>query len=112
MAEQRPSKAGWIASLIALIHLVITAVAHLVLVTFVDADRYGEGLWLTLRIIWGCWIVHVLALLLPRVPLFGWTFRRYFRWPGVTADAPIVPTELLPRQGPLRPTRAPWGKSA
>src|SRR6185503_7699136 len=61
--------------------------------------EYHWGVTLAFRILWGCWIVGLCALILTRVTIFGWSFRRYFRW-----DEPTPPP------GAPRPTRAPWRK--
>jgi hypothetical protein len=82
--------------------LFATLVATVCLWLFVDRERYGFGLTLTLRILWGVWIVTLLATFLTRVTIFGWSFRRYFRW---QAEGP--PPEQAPR-----PTRAPWTKGS
>src|SRR5262245_18074719 len=57
---------------------------------------------MALQIVWGSWIVACLATVLTKVTIFGWTFRKYFRWPG----------EGRPAGARIRPTRAPWVKSA
>jgi hypothetical protein len=73
-----------------------------------DWERHPGGLTLTLRIVWGCWLVVLLSALLTRVTIFGWYFRRYFRWPQ-EGEAPPVPRP--PAVVPDRPVRAPWPKS-
>jgi hypothetical protein len=55
---------------------------------------------LAFRIVWGSWILGLFAIILTRVTIFGWSFRRYFRW-----DEPTPPPTPAPR-----PTRAPWNK--
>lgn len=98
-------KAGWartIPDLIVLGLLAASAVASLCLWFFGNWDEYGFWLALALRIVWGCWIVACLATVLTKVTIFGWTFRKYFRWP----------TAERPPDARIRPTRAPWVKSA
>jgi hypothetical protein len=80
-----------------------TVVATVLLVVLGDWNSQAWGLKLALRITWGCCAVVFLALLLTRVTIFGWSFRRYLRWPGGPAKAP--PTV------PRRPAAAPWYKS-
>jgi len=72
------------------------------LLLFVDSAEYHWGVTLAFRVLWGCWIVGLCALILTRVTLFGWSFRRYFRW-----DEPTPPPVPTPR-----PTRAPWEKGS
>jgi hypothetical protein len=72
------------------------------LLLFVDGAEYHWGVTLAFRILWGCWIVGLFALILTRVTIFGWSFRRYFRW-----DEPSPPPVPTPR-----PTRAPWEKGS
>lgn len=67
-----------------------------------DWDEYGFWLALSLRTVWGCWIIACLATVLTKVTIFGWSFRKYFRWPG----------EGRPPGARIRPSRAPWVKSA
>jgi hypothetical protein len=95
------SRAEWIVTLVALVHLVGVAIATVCLWWFGNWERYRDGLTLTLRILWGVWMVHALSAVLTRVTIFGWNFRRYFR-----LDENGSPESL-----PVRPTRAPWFKS-
>jgi hypothetical protein len=99
MAERRSNKAGWITTLMVACILGAAAITSTVL---------GWGLSLAERIVWGCCLVAALAVILTRVTIFGWNFRRYFRWPqeGGGPPAPPPPPGVLPR-----PARAPWGKS-
>jgi hypothetical protein len=102
MAEQRTRWARLIPDLIVLGLLGASVIASLCLWFLGDWDEYGFWLHLTLRIIWGCWIVACLATVLTKVTIFGWSFRKYFRWPG----------EGRPPDSRIRPSRAPWMKSA
>ncbi len=102
MGERPSSKARLITTLLVVILLAATLVATGSLWLLVDRQRYSWGLTLTLKILWGVWIVTLLAIILTRVTIFGWSFRRYFRWPDE------VPP---PHQAP-RPTRAPWTKGS
>jgi hypothetical protein len=101
MAERKKNLASWIVSFVALVHLVGVVIATVCLNWFGNWELYGSGLRLTLRILWGVWIVNALAAVLTRVTIFGWSFRRYFR---LDENAPLQPL-------PVRPTRAPWYKS-
>lgn len=101
MAEHRPGKAGKITNLVVLALLVATAVASLCLWHLGDWKNHAWTLTLTLRILWGIWIVVCLTTILTRVTIFGWTFRQYFRWPE----------EGRPSWARFRPSRAPWSKS-
>lgn len=64
-----------------------------------DWENYAWGLTLTLRILWGVWLVVLTALILTRVTIFGWSFRNYLRLDAAGTT--------LPR----RPATAPWYKS-
>jgi hypothetical protein len=103
MAEQRTRWARLIPDLIVLGLLLASIIASLCLWFLGNWAEYGWWLMLTLRIIWGCWIVACLATVLTKVTIFGWSFRKYFRWPGEGRP---------PDPGAPRPTRAPWVKSA
>jgi hypothetical protein len=102
MKDRRSGKGRLISTWVAILLLLATSIATVCLWLFVDKERYGFGLTLTLRILWGAWIVTLLSIILTRVTIFGWSFRRYFRW---QADSP--PPEQAPR-----PTRAPWTKGS
>jgi hypothetical protein len=91
--------AKWITPL-AVFLLVATLLTSVWLYLFVDSEQYSWELTLAFRILWGCWIVALFAIILTRVTIFGWSFRRYFRW-----DEPTPPPTPAPR-----PTRAPWNK--
>src|SRR5262245_7101740 len=88
--------ATWVVAALLIASLIATVCMYL----FVDTTRYGWALMLTFRILWGVWIVALFALILTRVTIFGWSFRRYFRWDKDDPLPPAVP----------RPTRAPWNK--
>jgi hypothetical protein len=88
--------------------LVVTIAATALLWFLGDWENYGWGLDLTLRILWGCCIVAVLAAALTRVTIIGWYFRRYFR-PAERAGPP--PPDPVGGTVPRRPARAPWYKS-
>src|SRR5262245_11279440 len=103
MADPRPSKVNLIFSLVVLALFVGTVVATVLMVVIGDWDSHAWGLKLALRITWGCCAVVFLALVLTRVTIFGWNFRRYLRWPGGPAKAPP--------NVPRRPAAAPWYKS-
>jgi hypothetical protein len=94
--------AKWIATWVIIALLIATLAVTVCLYVFLDSAEYRWELTLTFRILWGCWIVALLALILTRVTIFGWSFRRYFRW-----DEPTPPPNPAPR-----PTRAPWDKGA
>ena len=82
-----------------IILFVAMAIASACLWGLGDWDAHEFGLTLTLRILWGVWLVVLIATVLTRVTLFGWSFRNYLRLDEVT-----VP---LPR----RAATAPWYKS-
>src|SRR5262249_3394974 len=103
MAWTQEGKVRLVFSLVLLGLLVPTLITTGVLWWAGNWEQHERGLTLTLRIIWGCWVVLSFAPLLPRVTIYGWTFRNYLRWPEED-EAP--PAEL-----PRRPTRAPWIKS-
>jgi hypothetical protein len=79
--------------------LVAVAIANACLEWLGNWEEHEFGLTLTQRILWGVGLVALIALILTRVTIFGWSFRNYLR-----LDEATVP---LPR----RPTAAPWYKS-
>jgi hypothetical protein len=64
-----------------------------------DWESHEWGLTLTLKILWGVWLVALTGLILTHVTIFGWSFRNYIR--------PNQAGQPLPR----RPATAPWYKS-
>jgi hypothetical protein len=102
MAGPRSSVANLVLSVIVVTLGLATIIATICLWAFVDWGRYDWALRLTLRIVWGVWALVFLAALLTRATIFGWAFRRYFRWAG--ESPPAVPPVI-------RPTKAPWSKS-
>ena len=64
-----------------------------------DWEVYEFGLTLTLRILWGVWVLLFLAFVLTHVTIFGWSFRNYLR---LDEDGPALAR---------RAATAPWYKS-
>jgi hypothetical protein len=79
--------------------LVAVSIATVCLNWLGDWKEHEFGLTLTLRILWGVWLVVLTALILTRVTIFGWSFRNYLRLD--VAGPPL----------PRRPATAPWYKS-
>jgi hypothetical protein len=104
MAEHGTNRSGWLTTLFVALFLGAAGVTSALLRWLGDWDAHGWGLGLAERIVWGCCLVAALAVLLTGVTIFGWSFRRYFRWPGDGTPADGRP----PRR---RPVRAPWPKS-
>ncbi len=88
-----------ISTLGVIVLFVAMAIASTCLWYFGNWEEYEFGLTLTLRILWGVWLVVLLATILTRVTIFGWSFRNYLRLDE--AGPPL----------PRRPTTAPWYKS-
>jgi hypothetical protein len=108
MSELRSRKALRILYAIVLTLLTASVVTTALLWRLGNWERHEGGLTLTLKIVWGCWLVLLLGAILTRVTIFGWYFRRYFRRPQ-QGEAPPVPRP--PVVVADRPTRAPWPKS-
>ncbi len=106
MSEPRPYLGKMISYLIVLLLVVACAITSVLLRWLGNWEEHAFGLKLAERIVWGCGLVGCLATVLTRVTMFGWYFRRYFRWPGEGAGAPTPPVPL-----PRRPATAPWYKS-
>jgi hypothetical protein len=81
--------------------LIVASVASAFIWWTGDWEQHGWGLRLTLRILWGTWIVVALVTVLTRVTIFGWSFRRYMRWAE----------DNMPAWTQFRPIKAPWSKS-
>lgn len=102
MSEQHTINAKWISSIVVLALLAVTGVASAIIWRTGDWEQHAWGLTLTLRILWGVWMVIALVTVLTRVTIFGWSFRRYARWAE----------DNMPAWTRFRPTKAPWSKSA
>lgn len=100
----QPSKgyAGLISTFVVLALLAVALIASGCIWWTGDWENHGWGLTLSLRIVWGLWILAALAAILTHVTIFGWSFRKYIRWTG----------DQLPAWARFRPSRAPWEKSA
>ncbi|MFQ3650078.1 MAG: hypothetical protein SNJ75_07070 [Gemmataceae bacterium] len=95
-------RAWLILSLVVLVTLIGAVAANVLLVQLGDWENHRGELTLALRVIWVVWGLVAASILLTRVTVFGWSFRRYFRWDG----------EGDPPPGAPRPIKAPWYKSA
>ena len=106
MLEVRSTKSGFVTAVIAGSFLVVAIIATLLIWQLGDWQNYSWSLDLTLRILWGCCIVAVVATTLTRVTIIGWNFRRYFR-----ASEHATPPRDAVGVGVRRATTAPWYKS-
>jgi hypothetical protein len=95
-------RAWLILGLVVLVTLIGAVAANLLLVQLGDWENQEAELTLAVRVIWVVWGLVAASIILTRVTVFGWSFRRYFRWDG----------EGDPPPGAPRPTKAPWYKSA
>ncbi len=105
MAELRSGIAGFVLTIVVLSLFGASLLTTGILWWVGDWDHYGWGLGLTLKIVWGCWFVCLLGMVLTKVTIFGWHFRGYFGRDeqGVTGAAG------RPDAPPLPPP--PWRKS-
>jgi hypothetical protein len=101
MTKNLSGMANFITSTVVLCLLAVMVIATVALWFLGDWANHSWGLTLTLRILWGIWALAALGSILTKVTIFGWSFRRYFRW-----DADEAPPANAPR-----PTKAPWEKS-
>jgi uncharacterized membrane protein len=106
MLEVRSTKSGFVTAIIAGSFLAVAVVATALIWWLGDWQNYAWPLDLTLRILWGCFIVALAATTLTRVTIIGWNFRRYFR-----ATEHATPPRDAVGVGTRRPTVAPWFKS-
>lgn len=95
-------RAWLILSLVVLVTLLGAVAANIFLVLLGDWDNHEAELTLAVRVIWVVWGLVAASIVLTRVTVFGWSFRKYFRWDG----------EGEPPPGTPRPIKAPWYKSA
>ncbi|NBO92043.1 MAG: hypothetical protein EBV06_06975 [Planctomycetia bacterium] len=90
-----------ILSLVVLVLLIGALAAYVLIGVLGEWETQANALTLARRIILAVWALTASSIVLTRVTVFGWSFRRYFRWDG----------EGDPPPGAPRPTRAPWYKS-
>jgi hypothetical protein len=90
-----------ILGLVVLVLLGGALMAHGLIGMLGDWPKHEKELGIAQRIVWAVWALTAASVLLTRVTIFGWSFRRYFRWEG----------EGEPPPGAPRPTKAPWYKS-
>lgn len=104
MTEPGANRSGWLTTLFGTLFLGGAGVTSFLLRWLGDWDAHGWELRLAERIVWGSCLIAALAVVLTGVTIFGWSFRRYFRWPGDGVPADGRPVRM-------RPVRAPWVKS-
>lgn len=90
-----------ILGLVVLVLIAGAAAAHGLIDALGDWENHATGLTWAKRIVWAVTALTAASVLLTRVTVFGWSFRRYFRWEGEGSPPPGAP----------RPTKAPWYKS-
>src|SRR5439155_20145205 len=76
MADRRGRLAILIVTVVLLTLLVAFGSASLALWLAGDWDRHERGLTLTLKIMWGPWVVLFVAALLTYATFMGWKFRK------------------------------------
>ena len=96
MALTRSQLAGLISALVLVTLFVAFGIASLVLLLAGDWIEYQWALTLTLRIMWGTWIIAATATLLTFVTMFGWHFRKLRPGEGPTALAKALAAEIKP----------------
>ncbi len=76
MALSRSRLAALITNIVVLTLLVAFAIATLVLRLAGDWEAHAWGLTLTLKIMWGSWLLLLATVVLTRVTIAGWRFRK------------------------------------
>src|SRR4051812_9815568 len=76
MAETRSRLAMLILGIVVLTLLVAFGSASLALWLAGDWEEYEPGIKLTLRIMWGTWLVVFVATVLTHLTMVGWRFRK------------------------------------
>ncbi len=85
-----------ISSIVLLTLAVAFGIVTLVLWLAGDWEEYSWGLWLTLKIMWGTWLIATAAITLTRVTMFGWQFRKLRPDAGPRALAMALAAEIKP----------------
>jgi hypothetical protein len=96
MADPRGRLATLIVSIVLLTLLAAFFSASLALWIAGDWKQYGSGLDLTLRIMWGSWLVLFVAALLTYATFVGWHFRKARPNEGPTALMQAIAAGMKP----------------
>src|SRR2546423_10158349 len=96
MALSRTQLAGLISALVIVTLFVAFGIASLVLALAGDWEEYSWALTLTLKIMWGTWVIATAATSLTFVTMFGWRFRKLRPGEGPTALAKALAAEIKP----------------
>src|SRR5947209_5621328 len=89
MADSRSRLATLVCTMVVLTLLVACLAASVALWAGGDWERHARGLTLSLKIMWGGWLLVLVATLLTHVTIVGWRFRRPRPgdWPAALARA-------------------------
>jgi hypothetical protein len=89
MADSRSRLATLICTIVVLTLLVACLAASVALWAGGDWEKHAWGLTLALKIMWGSWLLVLIATLLTHVTIVGWRFRRPrpSEWPAALARA-------------------------
>src|SRR5215472_9198000 len=89
MAKSRSSLVALISNIVLLTLLVLAAVTSVILWLVGDWEKYGWGLGLSLKIVWGVWLVAFVATFLTRATMVGWHHRKAHpsEWPAALYKA-------------------------
>ncbi|MGL4554305.1 MAG: hypothetical protein ACRC33_24345, partial [Gemmataceae bacterium] len=80
--EPTKGRVWLIIGLVVLVLLGGALIAHGLINTLGDWGRHDAELRIAQRIVWAVWALTASSVILTRVTVFGWSFRRYFRWDG------------------------------
>ena len=89
MAKSRSSLAALISNIVLLTLLVLASLTTLLLWLAGDWEKYGWGLGLALKAVWGLWLIAVVATFLTRATIVGWHHRKAHpsEWPAALYKA-------------------------
>ena len=89
MAKSRFRLAALISNIVLLTLLILASLTSVVLWLVGDWQKYGWGLGLTLRIVWGLWLLAFAATFLTRATIVGWHHRKAWpsEWPAALYKA-------------------------
>ena len=89
MAKSRSSLTALISNIVLLTLLILAALTTVLLWLVGDWQKYGWGLGLVLRIVWGLWLLAFAATFLTRATIVGWHHRRAWpsEWPAALYKA-------------------------
>jgi hypothetical protein len=96
MTRPRYRLASLVCNLVVLTLLVAFGIASLVLALGGNWEKHSFGLTISLKIMWGVWLLVFASVVLTRITVFGWQFRRVQPGQGPPSLSRALAQEMKP----------------